>query len=225
MDKRTILQMIEYCALSYRDCQPCKPEENIIFINTPKHDVQCYVRTVDETLVITFRGSDSWRDAISNLRFWKKKIPYGNTKSKIRVHTGFIDTYKSEKVRDIIHCQITHDIQKVQIMGHSLGAALSVLCAADLQYNYPGIDYEVLLLGCPRVGNRAFQKSYNKRVFKTFRVENGNDFVTKIPLALLGFRHVGIRLHVGIPRISGVYSFAEHRLSSYYGQTWKQPAT
>jgi hypothetical protein len=33
------------------------------------------------------------------------------------------------------------------------------------------------------VGNRAFAKSYNRRVFKTLRVENGNDIVTRVPPA------------------------------------------
>lgn len=84
-----------------------------------------------------------------------------------------------------------------------MAPALAVLCAVDLQYNFPSKDCEVILFGCPRVGNRAFQRSYNQRVFKTLRVENGNDIVTKIPLALWGFRHVGIPIRIGTPRCFG----------------------
>lgn len=225
MDKRTVLKMIEYSALSYCNCQPNLKEEEILFINTYKCDLQCYIRRHGKTVLITFRGTDSWRDTFSNLRFWRKKIPYGNYNSKIRVHSGFINTYKCDNVRETIHSKITASTEKVIITGHSLGAALGVLCAADLQYNFPNIDYEVVLFGCPRVGNRAFQKSYNKRIFKTFRIENGNDLVTKLPFGLLGYRHVGIRIHVGAPRIAGFYSCKEHSLRSYYEYAWKEPAT
>ncbi len=100
--------------------------------------------------------------------------------------------------------------------GHSYGAALAVtLRRRPRRYHYPCLDYEVLLFGCPRVGNRAFRKSYNKRVFKTLRVENGNDIVTKVPPALWGFRHVGVKIHVGAPRLPGVVSLNQHRPQYY----------
>lgn len=110
----------------------------------------------------------------------------------------------------------------MNVMGHSYGAALAVLCAVDLEYNFPRKDYEVFLFGCPRIGNRAFKKSYNKRVFKTFRVDNSNDIITKIPFALWGYRHVGIKIHIGIPRILGVVSFNDHRPQKYYTNLFKK---
>ena len=99
---------------------------------------------------------------------------------------------------------------------------MAVLCAIDLQYHFPDRDYEVALFGCPRVGNRAFQKSYNKRIYKTLRVENGNDIVTKVPPALWGFRHVGIRIPVGAPRLPGVVSLNEHRPQYYIASLFRK---
>lgn len=164
-------------------------------IAPPAYSVICAAKTV--CFPLPFGGPTRPKTGQHNLAFWKKCIPYDNTCSKIRVHSGFLAAYKDPHVRGRIHRFITSDIHTVHIMGHSLGAAMAVLCGVDLEYNFPHRDYEVYLFGCPRVGNKAFQTSYNRRVFKTLRVENGNDIVTKIPLWIMGYRHVGIPIHVG----------------------------
>ena len=138
------------------------------------------------------------------------------------MHTGFLNAYKCPTVRGRIQSLVTPSVRKVRICGHSYGAALSVLCAVDLQYNFPEKDFEVMLFGCPRVGNRAFAKSYDKRVFKTLRVENGNDMVTKGPPALRGYRHVGIPIHVGDCRLPVVFSLHAHEAQSYYSSIFEK---
>lgn len=220
MTKNDVIQALELASVAYKNEQPSPPQGRLTVIDDPHTDIQCYVRQYGRHLSITFRGSDSLKDWKTDLTFWKKTIPYGNFISKIRVHTGFINAYKAPSVRDTLHGFITDQIKFVHIAGHSYGAALAVLCGVDLEYNFPYKDYEVFLFGCPRVGNAAFKKSYNKRVFKTLRVENGNDIVTKVPFALWGYRHVGIRVHVGPPRIFGAFSFEEHRPQSYYSHVF-----
>ena len=69
-------------------------------IDDDQTGVQCYIRKTEDLLDITFRGSNSAKDWRHNLMFWKKCIPYGNTCSKIRVHTGFLNAYKSKQVRN-----------------------------------------------------------------------------------------------------------------------------
>ena len=193
MNGEKIFMALELSAAAYRDVQPIMPECSLSVIDSSA-GVQCFVRRCADTLTITFRGTDSSRDWLTNLRFWKKTVPYGNRLSPIRVHSGFIRAYKATDVRGAILSNIVDDINKIRICGHSYGAALSVLCAVDIEYNFPNRDIEVALFGCPRVGNRAFAESYNRRVFKTIRVENGNDMVTKLPPLVLGYRHVGARL-------------------------------
>ncbi|MDF2859453.1 MAG: lipase-like isoform, partial [Neobacillus sp.] len=185
-----ITKAMELSAAAYRNVQPTVPAGSMIKIDDPKSDVQCFLRKLDGCLSITFRGSNSGTDWKTDFAFRKKVIPYGNTLSKIRVHTGFLNAYKSPAVREAIHAMISSDTFQIMITGHSLGAALAVLCAVDLEYHYPDKDYEVILFGAPRVGNRAFRNSYNKRLFKTLRIENGNDIVTKLPFACMGYRHV-----------------------------------
>ncbi len=216
MDKQDVLRALELSALAYELQQPHFPRTSLRIIDDCPTGVQCYLRRQNGVLTITFRGSNSATDWHHNLDFWKKCIPYGNCDSKIRVHSGFLSAYKDPHVRERIHRYVTEDIHSIRVMGHSLGAAMAVLCGVDLQYNFPHRDYEVYLFGCPRVGNKAFQTSYNRRVFKTLRVENGNDIVTKIPLWIMGYRHVGIPIRVGAPRLPFVFSLHAHRQQSYF---------
>jgi predicted lipase len=124
-------------------------------------------------------------------------------------------------VREPIHARVSEDIKRIMITGHSQGAALAVLCAVDLEYNFPDKEIEVILFGCPRVGNEAFAKSFNRRVCKTVRVENGNDIVTKVPPKLLGYCHVGAKMHIGAIRIPGIISLKAHYPHEYYSKLLK----
>lgn len=212
--------MLEYCGMSYSNCQPENSNEKLIFINDKKTDVQCFLRIKDGVLIIVFRGSDSKKDWKVDFKFWKTMVPYSNFLSKIKVHSGFISTYKSRNVRGEIHKFINENIKKVCVTGHSYGAALAILCAVDLKYNFPQKDYEVVVFGCPRVGNNAFKKSYNLRLFKTIRVENKRDIVPTVPFAFLGYRHVGARLKIGKSNFFKPFSMKEHNLQEYYSNIW-----
>ncbi len=150
MDKKTITKMLEYCGMSYKDIQPIKSNYTLKIIDDPETDVQCYIREKNNETYITFRGSDSCKDWIYDFKFWKKVIPYDNTSTNIRVHAGFINAYKSKNVRPQIHNLINKNTEKITITGHSYGAALAILCAIDLEYNFPKKDYEVYLFGSPK---------------------------------------------------------------------------
>ncbi|NLO49060.1 MAG: lipase family protein [Clostridiales bacterium] len=220
MKNAKIIDAMELSALAYKDIQPVYSNVSLAVIDD-RCGVQCYLRRQAGTICISFRGSNSAEDWKTNLRFWKKTIPYGNTRSKIRVHSGFLYAYKNPLVRESIHGKMSEDIKRILITGHSQGAALAVLCAVDLEYNFPEKDIEVILFGCPRVGNGAFVRSYNKRVCKTVRVENGNDIVTKVPPKLLGYCHVGAKLHIGAVRIPGFVSLRAHYPHEYYAKLIK----
>lgn len=220
MNKPTMIKMLELSGGAYSDLQPVCKTMKVELIENKNTDTECFVRIIGNNVIIAFRGTDSKINWISNFCFEKKIIPYGNSDSNIRVHRGFLENYKS--IRQTIHKMIPHNSCKITVTGHSLGAALAVLCAIDLQYNFENHDIEVYLFGCPRVGNAAFAKSYNKRIFKTLRVSNGNDIVTKIPPAIFGFRHVGTEIHIGRLRLPHIFSFNQHRPQNYYRNLWHQ---
>lgn len=217
-----LIRAMGLSATAYQPVQPVSPHIRLTVIDDKASDVQCYIRQRGGLLYITFRGSNSKRDWKTNLAFSKMGIPYGNHRSKIRVHKGFITAYKSPGVRGVLHQMMTPHIYKIRVTGHSLGAALATLCAVDLQYNFPDRSFEVMLFGAPRVGNAAFRDSYNRRVFKTMRVVYGNDMVTKLPFALLGYRHVGMPIHIGPPEVPGIFSALDHLPSRYYAELFKK---
>lgn len=221
MNKQNAITALELSAESYypSGISSCKSD---IYkaIEDPVTNTECFVKTEKDKLFIVFRGTDSKINRINNFCFAKKTIPYGNTHSNIRVHCGFLKSYSS--VRKKIHKIINPGICKIILTGHSLGAALAVLCAVDLQYNFPQNDIEVYAFGCPRVGNAAFARSYNKRVFKTLRFNNGNDIVTKLPPVIFGFRHIGTEIHIGKARLPFCMSFKAHLPQNYYKNLWKE---
>lgn len=218
MNRQQIINQLELSGLSYSEQQPFVNGVRTIFVDSIKTGVAYQVRISGTRMQISFRGTDSFKDIITDLRFMKTVMPYDNSSSKIRVHKGFITAYKSADVRDKIQSLIHSDIKEIKITGHSYGAALALLCAVDLQYNFPDRDFETVVFGCPRVGNSFFKKSFDKRLFKTVRVENGNDAVTKVPYAFLGYRHVGAKMHIGSPGVYGIISFKDHSASAYYGE-------
>lgn len=219
INKLQLIKMLELSSISYKDNMPLCKHLYYEIIEDKATDTECFIRKNGSEILIIFRGTDSGINWTNNFIFCKKTIPYGNVDTKIRVHSGFLKGYKS--VRNTIHDKIPHDTCKIRITGHSLGAALAVLCAVDLQYNFKNADIEAFLFGCPRVGNKTFARSYNKRVFKTLRVTNGNDIVAKLPPKLFGYRHVGIDIHTGKLLLPSVISFEDHRPENYYKNLWQ----
>ncbi len=219
INKHTMIKMLELSSQAYKNIQPVCHLTRATLIESKETDTSCFIKTSGNIITVSFRGTDSKLNWIYNFCFAKKSIPYGNSASDIRVHCGFLESYKS--VRDKIHAQIPEHQCKIIVTGHSMGAALAVLCAVDLQYNFPEKDIEAYLFGCPRVGNTAFANSYNKRVFKTLRITNGNDIVTKLPPAVFGYRHIGVNVHTGFPRLPAIISFKQHTPQRYYRSLWK----
>ncbi len=220
MNPTQMLHMLELSASAYHDTVSLCPFSTLTVIENTSTDTECFVCNKNNHVTITFRGTDSGKNWLSNFMFCQKTVPYNNTDTDIRIHRGFSEAYTS--VRRKIHALLPQGACKVTVTGHSLGGALALLCAVDIEYNFPEKDISVYVFGCPRVGNAAFAKSYNKRVFKTLRVTNGNDIVAKVPPALFGYRHVGIPIHIGKALLTGAVSFRAHEPREYYRNLWEK---
>lgn len=120
------------------------------------------VNSDEDNVSIVFKGTDSRQEWIQNFMFCKKKIPYNSDDTHIKVHSGFIDVYNSDKVRERILSLVPKSAKHIKVTGHSRGGALAVLCSFDLKQSFPNKDVETYIYGCPRVGNKAFSKSYDK---------------------------------------------------------------
>jgi hypothetical protein len=107
---------------------------------------------------------------------------------------------------------------ELYITGHSLGGALAVLAAVDLQRNAkhmfrlvfnklfsdqpvpilatPSMNITLYTFGSPRIGNAVFAKLVETSIRNTFRVEVDGDFICRIPRLLGMYRHCGVHIIV-----------------------------
>jgi triacylglycerol lipase len=79
--------------------------------------------------------------------------------------------------------------------GHSLGAALATLGAARWAESGGNVA-GVFTFGQPRTGQTAFVSAYNAKLADvTYRFVNHIDLVTRVPLWVQRYRHVGRRMY------------------------------
>ncbi|KAK7818775.1 phospholipase a1-iidelta [Quercus suber] len=126
----------------------------------------------------------AWRGTTRNYEWIDSQ--FTKTSARVQLLTkikGLIKQYQDEKV-------------SVTLVGHSLGASLSVLSAFDLVENgVSDIPVSAIVFGCPQVGNKAFNqrfKSYPN--LNVLHVRNTIDLIPHYPGHLLGFVDTGIEL-------------------------------
>jgi triacylglycerol lipase len=160
---------------------------------------------VDETnelIVISFRGSRTISNWISNLDF--ALTDASDLCDGCEAHSGFLRSW--ETVSDDITSQIDSALQTYSgytlvMTGHSLGAALAALGGTalrnagytlDLVSRFPTHDtYSDTLqytYGQPRVGNEALA-IYMTDQGSLYRATHTDDIVPKLPPASWGFSH------------------------------------
>jgi hypothetical protein len=113
---------------------------------------------------------------------------------KQMVHSGFLYAYLSIRqelvnlLDTILAAQAEPGDWTVYLCGHSLGGALSTLCAYDLSTrdseqwpNKRGPNLVNYSYGSPRVGNHTFAGVFNLAMPNTWRVVNNTDAVASIP--------------------------------------------
>lgn len=198
MDIKEALLCAKICRLTYVDQYEFKNFQlTARFENEGTNTQGLFGLAYNRDAVIAFRGSEetSIADWITDLKFVKQEYPYAGTEKKnIKVHHGFMEAYRS--VRDTILAEAKKTkCQRIIFTGHSLGAALAMLAALDVDYNVSGKEYVCYTFGAPKVGNDAFAKSYNKRVPETFRVVNIGDYIADLPPG--SFEHCGQLCSIG----------------------------
>lgn len=118
--------------------------------------------------VVAFRGteSDKFEDLVSDLSTLPVAHPGGG-----RVHRGFWRAY--EPIRERLAALVAPRDATLLITGHSLGAALATLAAADLT------PAKLVTFGSPRVGDAAFAARLAGLVIR--RYVGCCDVVTRVP--------------------------------------------
>lgn len=144
-------------------------------------DTQGFLASLGSLGVLSFRGTESFGDWITNIQLVTTDRPYG------RVHHGFFEAF--EEVQGEIDAMLSDSaFTHLYITGHSLGGALATVALSE----FASVDIAHLggyTFGQPRTGKSDFRNSFDdkhKSVF--FRVFNKKDIVPRVPP---GYRHVG----------------------------------
>lgn len=158
-----------------------------------------YCFTEDGKLI--FRESNSLLDWIYNLFFKKRKmkilIKQDDSTYKqevIKAHGGFLEKWLFVRQKIINTILEKKDIKL--ITGYSQGAAIATIAYFDLlNSKIINDDVKCVVFASPRVFYLP-SKSVKRILKGVINFSISLDIVTKLPLAIMGFRHVGIKLKV-----------------------------
>lgn len=190
MNKISDRKLCQCCVNSYggKHGEVKKVLKNIKYIDIGK--VEAHIGELGKNIVIVFRGSDSFEDWVDNLDFRKTDIGNG-----IKVHVGFWSQIEAI-TESIFHELNDRDTSKsIYITGHSLGGVLATLLSYKfwMLFKIKGC----VTFGSPRVGNKKFQKVFNKRIKASRRYVNREDTICKVPTVWMGFKHVKNKVRIG----------------------------
>ncbi|KAF8513711.1 lipase class 3 family protein [Hysterangium stoloniferum] len=120
--------------------------------------------------------------------------------SGLEVHNGFQDTQARSAPAILAAVQTalsTHGATSVTLVGHSLGAAISLIDAVYLPLHLPSnIRFKFVGYGLPRVGNPAFAEYLDAHFPDLTHINNKEDVVPILPGRFLGFQHPHGEIHI-----------------------------
>lgn len=179
-------------------CSDTKRPSRVRFLGPGKRwKVQGYVAHLgDEKCVVAFRGSVQAMNWVADMRAvserWPPQSRNGSWCEGCRVHTGFVSAY--EELRGTMMSALADfGCSTTAITGHSLGAALATLAAADLRATTSGSVHPVFTYGSPRVGNHRFVDTFDALAAKggyeppQWRLVHYHDPVPRISPTVEGF--------------------------------------
>lgn len=141
-----------------------------------------FVSTSMNVHLVSFTGTWSFQEWEDDLDY--PQIPptlLNNYSSGQLVHGGWYKVYIS--VRDAIlgyYKQLANSTTQLVITGHSLGGALSTLCAFDMsQINTNNLFH--YSYAAPPVGNPNWSNTFDELVYNSWRILNSSDIVPELP--------------------------------------------
>jgi V8-like Glu-specific endopeptidase len=146
---------------------------------------QCFVASTDDLVMVSFRGTESTADWLSNLN-----VIAVDTDAYGTVHAGFFNQFTALR-GEIEQIFRSRPQRPVLITGHSLGGALALLGAATWVEAEP--LQGLYTYGQPMVGKADFVRSVRRRLLdRYYRFVNDSDVVPRVPP---GYRHSGQLYH------------------------------
>ncbi|KAF8508907.1 Alpha/Beta hydrolase protein [Gautieria morchelliformis] len=120
--------------------------------------------------------------------------------SGLEVHNGFGATQARSAPAILAATQgalSAHGTNRVTLVGHSLGAAISLIDAIYLPLHLPSTTiFKFVGYGLPRVGNQAFASYLDAHFPDLTHINNKEDVVPIVPGEFLGFVHPQGEIHI-----------------------------
>lgn len=192
--------------------------KNFKFFDSGK-STQAFIAGNDAIIIVAFRGTEPSKildlAADANMKLvndpdWQVHEGFNNA-----LHEVWGEKAIKEDMRQTL--KAFHDNnQTIWFTGHSLGAALATLAAAEYVLKDGGTINGLYTIGQPRVGNDKFAARFDAVLKeKTFRFVNNNDIVPRVPLytPILKYTHPGVDLYIDS---NGVV----HDTISFWSKLW-----
>jgi len=173
----------------------------IQWISCHQTDTQCAIVIDDDTLLVVFRGvanekglSEFLNDSELTTHISMEKR-FTAKKDVFYAHTGFLNAYDS--IQSLVNSAVNFlGIQKVVTVGHSLGGAISQICALDIATSFDHTTVRNYTYGTPEIGNHQYCKVLIKNV-RTLRIYHRLDPIPCILPPFFGYIHCGHSLRLG----------------------------
>ncbi|EDU49952.1 lipase precursor [Pyrenophora tritici-repentis Pt-1C-BFP] len=159
-------------------------------------DVTGFV-AVDHTnqlIVVSFRGS-------SSLDNWRTNLDMDVTQTKLcddcTAHRGFWQSWLDAKDRVMPAVQqaaASFPQYKITVTGHSLGAAIATLAAANMRHD--GYTVALYNFGSPRIGGAKISNYITNQPGGNYRVTHWNDPIPRVPLLTMGYVHISPEYYI-----------------------------
>jgi endonuclease G len=135
-----------------------------------------------KTVLVSFRGTESVGEWLSNLTLSSEDRSYG------KLHSGFLNAFQvAQPILGSILEEADPKNKGVWLTGHGLGGALAMVAAAELLDSLAAAG--IYTYGQPKTGNRDVQEFFRQRLGGKFhRFVNDEDVVPQVPP---GYVHVG----------------------------------
>jgi hypothetical protein len=177
MNPNLVLDLVEYCAIAY-DGAPSRS----FALEDGQARPRGFAHRFPDFGIVAFAGSESILDWLTDFQCIQKRYEDG------AVHRGFLDEFGK------VWPQITRIFRgipagyKIQVTGHSLGGALSMLAAREFSKMF-GCDVTHVSFGCPRVFDPTLANEFNRLVPNSVRIQHHDDLVPRVPK--VNYRHAG----------------------------------
>ncbi len=177
-----------------------KPSQQILFramlLDVKKPHTFGIIAKNGDTVAVVFRGTQRAEEWLKD--FDAEHVPYQPVAGFGMVHDGFQKIYDTTIASVKAGLSVCGARSRTVIIGHSLGAALSVLSAPDIARNAAqGNPPEVHSFAGPRAAGpdrgalSLFAEEFDKTIPACYRMVNRWDIVPHLPPAVMQFQHVG----------------------------------